>query len=123
MKNDKTEYKVGTLSAKIANAINRKPGAIVITQEALAHIQYEHNIELGKLGFTAESYVSVIVNNFNEVYEDTKRKSLLLVYKPSPDKNHGAAITIAIKDGKYFVKSAFPMKVGYLRGKTMLLQK
>ena len=117
----KNEYiKVGRLSKKIADAINKSAGDICITDATIKHIVGRHSAELGSMGMDAMGFVKFAVGNFTQILEDTHNKSLFLAYVPEQETAKVVVITITAKDDKYFVKTAFPMKSSYLKNKILI---
>jgi len=117
----KIEYiKVGYLYKKIANAINKPAGDICITETAIKHIYERHSVELETLGIDAVGFVKFVVSNFTHIFEDAKNKSMLLAYIPETKSAKVVIINIAVRDDKYFVKTAYPLGTKYLYNRRLI---
>ena len=120
----KTEYlKIGHLSKKIADAINKPAGDICITVKVIEHINATHSRELKSVGLDALGFVKFVANNFTQILADYPNKSLLLAYVPEVKSAKVIVMAIAVRDGKYFVKTALPMKETYLKTKQLIWTK
>jgi hypothetical protein len=75
---------------------------------------------LKSVGLDVIGFVKFVANNFTQILADYKNKSLLLAYVPEIETAKVVIMTITSKDGIYFVKTASPMGVRYLKNKTLL---
>ena len=72
------------------------------------------------IGIDVIGFVKFVANNFTQILADYKNKSLLLAYVPEIDTAKVVIMTITSKNGRYFVKTASPIGVRYLKNKTLL---
>lgn len=115
-------YKMGRLKVTIAKKIGVKSADIYIDASHLHHIATNHAKELKPLGIDAESYVRMIVNQYNMILKGSGTSILLVIY--TEDLNHVAAIDLnySIKKNFWEVKTAQPRRNSEIERKEKLWQ-
>ena len=103
----------------------KKDGKTVYYATGRHHIMERHGHQLKASGFDdADSYISHILKNANEVRLDERNGSYFIIVrgeKNTSSAKHDATVTeLKKKDGYYLVKTAAPFKSGYLNKKTLL---
>ena len=116
----------GVLEEDVARAIGRQVGAVRLRRCDLEHIEARHGEEIRGLGFDgAIAFVSETLSRANAIYQGHGIALIAADIEPKP--NRGAILELQpAKDESgdhYAVKSALPLRVGYLDGKRRLLMR
>ena len=120
--------KIGRLTPAIAKRIGVETGDIVIDSHTIAHITNRHQYQLDILGINAKTYAEIIARDFNQVYEGTNNR-LLLVFLEEGKTHHNAAVVDLLmnrgENGKCFWKvvTASPRNTEFFYKKTLLYKK
>lgn len=95
---------------------------ILISERELVHIFNNHQSELTALGLSAQAYVQMIINGFNEIRKDNRDGYLFIVKGiRGKDSNIDQCAVVEIKlewlnrKQVYIIKTARPMSWGRLR--------
>ncbi len=115
-----TRTRVGTLSKKIAEAINKPARAIYVNDETLDKITTRHLPKLDIIGIDAIGFIKLILQNFTQILEDKSNGSLVLVYEPYENAPKVAALQIETKGKYYYIASAFPATQSYIGSKELI---
>jgi hypothetical protein len=109
---NKPYTKIGRLKSTIAKEAHIKCADIYISDNQIKHIKARHKTELEQLGITAELYIKMVVENFNEIRKGSGDSILLVVYQDTESKHHTAAVSLnySIKEGFWEIKTAQPRK-------------
>lgn len=115
------KIKVGEISEEIAQEASIQNGEIFLIdgnkKYGLQHIIQNHKKELEQLGLTAEDFVLLVCQNFNEIREGHSGRLLLV-------KNNGvpkvAVVELEVNDKVYTVISASPRSKKYLNKRKLL---
>ena len=120
--NESQYIKIGRV--RLHSWINEKlPAAdIIISEREIVHIANKHSQELAALGMEAFNYVTMIINQSNEVRKDDRDAFFFIVSgarKTDSDLEQCAVVELKIewmgKKKVYVIKSARPMNWGRLR--------
>ena len=120
--NESQFIKIGRV--RLHSWINEKlPAAdIIISEREIVHIANKHHQELALLGMEAFNYVTMIINQSNEVRKDDRDAFFFVVSgarKTDSDLEQCAVVELKIewmgKKKVYVIKSARPMNWGRLR--------
>lgn len=120
--NESQFIKIGRV--RLHSWINEKlPAAdIIISEREIVHIANKHSHELASLGMEAFNYVTMIINQSNEVRKDDRDALFFVVSgarKTDSDLEQCAVVELKIewmgKKKVYVIKSARPMNWGRLR--------
>ncbi len=103
----------------------KKDGKTIYYATGRHHIMERHGHQLKASGFNdADSYISHILKNANEVRLDERNGSYFIILRGEKNTNsakHDSTVTeLKKEDGYYLVKTAAPFKSGYLNKKTLL---
>jgi len=115
---------VGRLSMTIAKAIRHKSATVKIHRHYLQHIKLRHFEDLAAVGFDAETFVALVVTNFNQIREGSGNSLLLIIYNGIP-KVTAIELTYVLNEHESFyeVKTATVMRKEKLRKKKLLWEK
>jgi len=120
---DQKHYKkIGRLSLAIAKAIRRKSADIYIDENHIKHIEINHSKELNSIGFDAETFVCLVVENFNQIRIGKNESLLLVIYNGKP-KVTAIELNYVLKTKFYEVKTATIMSKKRLKSKVILWEK
>jgi len=120
--NENQFIKIGRV--RLHSWMNEKlPAAdIIISEREIVHIAHKHSHELSSLGMEAYNYVTMIINQSNEVRKDSRDALFFVVSgarKTDSDLEQCAVVELKIewmgKKKVYVIKSARPMNWGRLR--------
>lgn len=115
--NDSVLIKVGRIKQNSWANEKLKAADIYIDETELVHILNRHGKELETIGLEPFDFVSHIVNNYNEIYDD--KGDYLLVVKRENVSNF-AAIRLSHESDVYKIKTAAPIKTKQLLSKKLL---
>ncbi len=110
---------IGRLSMTIAKAMRRKSASIRMHRNYLKHIEINHKVELSSIGFDAETFVTLVVKNFNQIRVGSGNSLLLIIYNGKP-KVTAIELAYSPKSTFYEVKTATIMSKERLKNKAVL---
>ena len=103
---------VGGITPEIAASVGIRPGAIILTDAALQHIEGNHGEQIRQAGFAdAREFVNNVLANVDAVYQGENRRILEFVTRETkPQGRVLARLEFEFSGDKYEVRTAGPVK-------------
>jgi len=113
---------VGGITPEVAARIGIRPGALILREGALQHIEQEHGDQIRQLGFSdAQTFINHILSHVDAVYKgDSGRIFEFVTRDTNPQSRVMARLEFELSGDKYEVKTAGPVRKGQYKKRTPL---